>query len=80
MEKQAARTLLAATSPLSNFPLYTKQESSEKADENSVGATSTFLLCFVSSFCLLFGTSLHLFGNLECIPITSKSWGCHDKV
>ena len=26
-----------------------------------------------SSFCLLLGTSLHLFGSLACVPITSKS-------
>ena len=78
MEKQAARTLLAATAALSNFPLYTKHEGSEKDDGNSVGAASKFLLCSVSSYCLMLGTSLHLFGSLACVPITSKSWGCLD--
>ena len=73
MEKQAARTLLAATSPLSNFPLYTKHEDSEKDDGNSVGAASILFLCSVASFCLLLGTCLHPFGCLACAPLTSKS-------
>ena len=73
IEKKKAKALLAATSPLSNFPLYTKHEDSEKDDGNSVGAASILFLCSVASFCKILGTCLHPFGCLACAPLASNS-------